>query len=172
MKSITLTKQQLRIVSLNLDQEEKGLTRQELRKLDKIQTEMIEPLLKDFNAKIEVILSEGREKFKQLDKENANLAVLLQSINQETTDKVEEISKGVGKEIIEVKLEDDYFSFVKSHFLNDQKMFLTNKESRRMVLDIEDALENVTTTADSPLEAAKKKKYKKTERGKKEKKKL
>src|SRR3990167_10287208 len=151
MKSIKLTKQQLRILSLNLDQEEKGLSIQELRKLEKIQLEMIEPLVVDFNVKIEEILAEGKNKVKQLDKGSANFVVLFQVTNQETSDKAVELTEGIGKEIVELKLEDDYFNFVKSHFLNDQKMFSASKESRRLVLDIEAALKNVQTITDSPL---------------------
>ncbi len=117
MKTITLSAQELRILTLQIQAKGDGYSIGQLRQLDKVLDVLEEPI-ESYNASVEILAKENPE---DLNQKLENLTVLPENQNK----------------IVEI--EDSDFDFVKELWSQTQG-FLGNSEARKVILAIDDAL--------------------------------
>lgn len=154
MKQIKLSKRALRILSLQLQQKGEGFTIKQIRQLDKV-LDVVEPELKEYDEAIEKVLSESREKINKIDKESVNYSILFKEVDREASKEVEKIDEEYGVAEVKLKLEDSDFDFLKEQW-TPTKGLAGNKSTRKVIIAIDDAIENPEDAGDSQKEEAKK----------------
>ena len=143
MRQIKLSKHALRIFTMQLEQKGEGFNIGDLRKLDKVLT-VLEVPLSEYNSKIEHEIKETRRAIKEA-------PTMVDSLNQALNDKLDQLQESEGKDQVTVTLEDDPYAFVLDLWTNT-KGFLGKKEVRKVVIELDDALNNAKMVEDSPKE--------------------
>lgn len=121
MKTLSFSKKQLRILTLQLQQTGDGFTIPQLRSLDKVLTVMEKPI-EDFNSKITDLLRTSTS-------EN----------QEEVNSAMETLLSFHGSEEVNLELEDADFDFIKTQW-SATKGFKGDKEVREIVIAIDDIL--------------------------------
>ena len=112
MKEIELTKRELRVLSLQLENKADGFTVKQLRQLDKV-LGMFESYVKDYNDGLNDVSARFREKIRSLDSSNPNYSSLVQELNNQLVEEVNGFDLLVGRNEVLIEVEDTDFDFVK-----------------------------------------------------------
>ena len=113
MKTVRLTKQQARLLRMQIEGKESGYTIGDLRKVDKFLAAM-DKLTADYDEKIDAISN---------------------------AEEVEALDDNLGSEEISFSVEDAWFDCVKSAW-KSVKNWMGNKKARALILAIDDSLGN------------------------------
>lgn len=138
MQQISLSKASLRMLGQQLEMKADGYTRQQLRTLDKVM-DVIDSTIGDYNTSIDTLINQAKKNI-AANPENAN------QINETLNAELNKLYETVGKEGVSPMFEDAQFTFIKEVF-DLIEGFLGNKEVRKTVFEIEDALNNPIPTA-------------------------
>lgn len=138
MQQISLSKAALRMLGQQLELKSDGYTRQQLRTLDKV-LDIIDGEISIYNTSIDALIEQGKKDF-LVNPEAVN------EINTTVNTEIEKLTETVGKETVSLTFEDAQFTFIKEVF-DTIGGFLGNKDVRKTVFEIEDAISNVKTPA-------------------------
>lgn len=151
MRLLHLTRYQVRVLGLTIEQKPEGFSRSELRQLDRLEARLDE-VQAEYLTAFELVLEETRCRAEKLSQDVTQMTVLereqnatqMAALEREQNTRIRKLNEGMGAVEVDVLLEGGEYEFLK-RIWEGRTSFNGNREIRRVVLAVDDAIEQAET---------------------------